>query len=167
MRPFLSSSRNSEGRFFPLFPKIVKNRWKKGLNDEVRLERFWKRLWDRSWPFNILESVEKFLCPCENRLCPFEIPFAPLSEPVCAPLETRSCPLFFLFKVFLLLLSYHIYICATSSPTIGPRRTTITPRTSGRFAFVGEGPIWSNMHNMFAATHSESKRNDSVRKARA
>ena len=85
MRPFLSSSRNFEGRFFPLFPKIVKNRWKKGLNDEVRLERFWKRLWDRSWPFNILESVKKFFMPLWN-------PFMPLLNTVCTPFRTRLCP---------------------------------------------------------------------------
>ena len=92
--------------------------------------------------------------------------FLYLSKPLSAPFQTRSCPFLFPFLVFLVLPIYHIQICATSRPTIGPRRTITGPRDQWEVYVHGDETLGTSMRNMSAPTRGR-KRSSNIMKASA
>ena len=95
--------------------------------------------------------------PFKTRFCPRSNPFFTPFFPVLAPFFSRFCPV-------LVLLSYHIYMHASCSPTIGPRRTITGLRDQWEVCIHGEEMLGTNLRNMSAPAR-ESKRSCNIRKA--
>ena len=89
---------------------------------------------------------------------PFQICFWPFLFPFL--------PLFFPFLDFHILLTYHIQIHATSSPTIGPSRTITGLRDQWDVCIHGDEMLGTSLRNMSAPAHG-SKQSSNITKARA
>ena len=86
-------------------------------------------------------------------LKPVFAPFQPVFNPFLFPFLSLSCTAY---------LSY--LICATSNPTIGPRRTITGPRDQWEVCICDEETLETSLCDMSAPAH-RSKQSSSVRKA--
>ena len=102
--------------------------------------------------------------PFKTRFGPRSNPFFTLFQPVFYPVFSRSCPFLFPFlsRSCSAYLSY--LICATSSPTIGPRRTITDPQDQWEVCICGEETLKTSLCDMFAPARG-SKQSSSIRKA--
>ena len=88
------------------------------------------------------------------------------SKPVSALFQTRSCPFLLQVLVFLVLLTYHIQIRATSSPIIGPRRTITDPQDQWKVCIRGDETLGTTLRDISAPVRG-SKQSSSITNVRA